>query len=64
VVNFWGFWCVPCREEAPVLARVARGGRILGVRFLGIDIREDPHAGLAFEQHYSVPYPASATLTT
>jgi len=57
VVNFWGSWCVPCREEAPVLARVARDTRFLGVRFLGIDIREDPSAGLAFEQHYGIGYP-------
>jgi thiol-disulfide isomerase/thioredoxin len=27
VVNFWGSWCVPCREEAPVLVRVARDTR-------------------------------------
>jgi len=58
VVNFWGSWCVPCREEAPVLARVARDTRILGVRFLGIDIREDPYAALAFERRHSIPYPS------
>ena len=56
VVNFWGSWCVPCRKEAAVLARVARDTRFLGVRFLGIDIREDHYAGLAFERHYSIPY--------
>lgn len=27
VVNFWGSWCVPCREVAPVLARAARAAR-------------------------------------
>jgi thiol-disulfide isomerase/thioredoxin len=58
VVNFWGSWCVPCREEAPVLARVARDTRPLGVRFLGIDIREDPFAGLAFEENFHIPYPS------
>ena len=58
VVNFWGSWCVPCRKEAPVLARVARDTRFLGVRFLGIDTREDPSAGLAFERHYGIGYPS------
>src|SRR5487761_718785 len=47
VVNFWGSWCVPCRVEAPVLARVSRDTGFLGVRFLGIDIREGPASGLA-----------------
>jgi thiol-disulfide isomerase/thioredoxin len=58
VVNFWGSWCAPCRKEAPVLARVARDTGFLGVRFLGIDVRDDPAAGLAFEQYYQIPYPS------
>jgi thiol-disulfide isomerase/thioredoxin len=58
VVNFWGSWCVPCREEAPVLARVARDSSVLGVRFLGIDIREGPASGLAFERDFRPPYPS------
>ena len=58
VINFWGSWCVPCRTEAPVLRRVAGDTRILGVRFAGIDIREEPAAGLAFESLYHIPYPS------
>jgi len=58
VLNFWGAWCVPCRKEAPVLARVAADTRFLGVRFAGVDIREDPSAGLAFERGYRIPYPS------
>ncbi len=58
VINFWGSWCVPCRKEAPVLARVAAETRFLGVRFAGIDIREEPSAGLAFERGYRIPYPS------
>jgi thiol-disulfide isomerase/thioredoxin len=58
VINFWGSWCVPCRREAPVLARVAGDTRSLGVHFVGIDIRETPAAGLAFERGYHIPYPS------
>jgi thiol-disulfide isomerase/thioredoxin len=58
VINFWGSWCVPCRKEAPALARAARETRFLGVRFAGVDIREDPSAGLAFERDYRIPYPS------
>ena len=58
VINFWGSWCVPCRKEASVLRRVANDTHPLGVHFAGIDIREGPAAGLAFERHYHIPYPS------
>jgi thiol-disulfide isomerase/thioredoxin len=58
VINFWGSWCVPCRKEAPVLARVASDTRSLGVRFAGIDVREDRSAGLAFERKHRISYPS------
>ena len=35
VVNFWASWCVACREEHPILARLSdRGVGILGVNHL------------------------------
>lgn len=58
VVNVWGSWCGPCREEAPVLARVARETRDEGVRFIGINVRDNPAAARAFERTFDVPYPS------
>lgn len=58
VVNFWGSWCVPCRDEAQGFSQVARDDAKKGVAFVGIDIRESQAAGLAFEQQHNVPYPS------
>ncbi len=58
VVNAWGSWCVPCRDEAPVLARVARETAPQGVRFVGIDTRDSSGAANAFERAFEIPYPS------
>jgi peroxiredoxin len=58
VVNVWGSWCVPCREEAPDLARVARETRAQGVRFVGLDVRDNPASARAFVRRYGITYPS------
>jgi thiol-disulfide isomerase/thioredoxin len=57
VVNVWGAWCPPCRKEAPLLAEVARELEGDGVRFLGINARDNSQdQALAFERRYDIPY--------
>ena len=58
VYNVWGSWCAPCRKEAPVLRRVSHQTRSHGVRFVGLDVRDNDTAARAFERRYKISYPS------
>ena len=54
VVNFWATWCVPCREEIPLLIDLER--RRPGVRVVGIAI-DRAEAVRAFVEELGIGYP-------
>lgn len=58
VINIWGSWCGPCNAEAPALAKVSTQTYARGVRFVGIDTRDNASAGRAFEARYNITYPS------
>lgn len=58
VINTWGSWCNPCRAEAPDLVRAANETERSGVRFVGIDTRDNAPAARAFERSFKIPYPS------
>jgi thiol-disulfide isomerase/thioredoxin len=37
IINVWGSWCIPCREEMPYLRELAATGK---VQIIGIDVEE------------------------
>jgi thiol-disulfide isomerase/thioredoxin len=58
VMNFWGSWCTPCREEAPALGALARYFAGTDVRFIGVDIRDDTASAEAFMRTFRIGYPS------
>lgn len=59
VLNVWGSWCAPCRDEAPDLVRAAERLSDRDVQFLGISVREPGVASAkAFVRNFDVPYPS------
>lgn len=57
VVNFWASWCVPCREEAPMLERAWQEYRDNGVVFLGVNIKDAESDALEFVRDFGITYP-------
>lgn len=61
VLVFFASWCVECRADLPVAARVAAAEARAGNRtvFLGIDGNDSPAAGWAFAQARGVSFPVA-----
>lgn len=61
VVNLWATWCAPCRAEIPDFEEVhrARGG---DVRFVGINVGEDPGVAVGFIDEVGATYDQFADL--
>jgi len=57
VVNFWASWCVPCRDEAPVLQKTYERYRDQGLVVLGVDVNDFRQDARRFMKRYGLSYP-------
>lgn len=55
LVNVWASWCVPCRQEHPLLMALARDER---VNVVGINYKDDTPNALRFLTELGNPYAA------
>lgn len=56
VLNIWASWCVPCREEAPVLVRQWHRQRPRGVLFVGLDMQDLTEDARVFMDEFGIDY--------
>lgn len=57
VLNVFASWCIPCRAEAPELARLAKDPDLKGrVHLVGINYKDKPDDARAFLDELGNPY--------
>jgi cytochrome c biogenesis protein CcmG/thiol:disulfide interchange protein DsbE len=56
VLNVWASWCVPCRDEAPLLMQLSQDQR---VRVIGINYKDEAENARRFLGRYGNPFAAA-----
>jgi cytochrome c biogenesis protein CcmG/thiol:disulfide interchange protein DsbE len=57
LVNLWASWCIPCREEAPVLQRFYEREQGNDTTVLGINVQDNEDDARAFLREHPTAYP-------
>lgn len=63
LINFFASWCLPCREEMPVLVKTAREYGPKGVVFLGVAVDDTEEKMKDFIVRYEVNFPVGLDKT-
>jgi peroxiredoxin len=57
IINFWGTFCPPCRDEMPALQNVYDKWKDKGVQLIGINLSEDKLSVESFARQVGAKFP-------
>jgi cytochrome c biogenesis protein CcmG/thiol:disulfide interchange protein DsbE len=57
LVNFWASWCIPCREETPLLEQAYDANKAKGLQIVAVNLQEADPVARSFVDEWLIPYP-------
>ncbi len=58
LVNFWASWCVPCREEMPLLRDELERHQADGLAIVGVIFKDDADPAREFAESFGATWPS------
>jgi thiol-disulfide isomerase/thioredoxin len=57
MINFWASWCVPCRQEMPILEKLHTKYKPMGFSMVGVNVEPDSNLAINWLKTTPVTFP-------